>query len=259
MVHGDLGSLGQSPSGLTRATIDTEFVDPLRARMAFPRERRFALIPAAGSGMRAGLSIPKQYEVIAGRPMIDWTLDAFRRSRLVDKTYVILSRDDARFTFASDAIVPMYVGGKTRRDSVLAGLDAIAPTTDARDWILVHDAARPGLDVALLDHTIERLAQDEVGGLLALPIADTLKRSTDDERVEATIARAMLWAAQTPQMFRYGALCNALRASPNATDEASAIEAAGLKPKLVLGELSNFKVTFRSDFEVAATLLAARP
>jgi 2-C-methyl-D-erythritol 4-phosphate cytidylyltransferase len=138
-------------------------------------------------------------------------------------------------------------------NGLLAARDAIS----GDDWVLVHDAARPCLSAAAIDRLIREVGEDEAGGLLAVPVADTLKRSDGDDRVTATERREGLWQAQTPQMFRYGFLVEALRrAGPAAiTDEAGAIEKMGLKPKLVMGEPRNLKVTYPQDLELAAMIL----
>ncbi|HEU4621381.1 MAG TPA: 2-C-methyl-D-erythritol 4-phosphate cytidylyltransferase [Burkholderiaceae bacterium] len=214
--------------------------------------RCFALIPAAGKGSRVGAGRPKQYEQVAGRCVIDWTLDAFRACESIVATYVVLAPDDQSFTFHARNVVPLHVGGVSRRDSVLAGLNAIASDVKPDDWILVHDAARPGLTVDLLSRLIGELIDDAVGGLLAVPVPDTVKRMNDQRRVHETVPRDGLWLAQTPQMFRYELLKRALDALPNATDEASAVEALGLAPKLVQGSARNSKITYREDLELAA-------
>lgn len=226
--------------------------------------RFFALIPAAGDGSRMALDGPKQYAQIAGRAVIDWTLDAFRACAWIDATFVVLAPDDRAFAWASETVIPLYCGGASRRDSVLAGLDAIADRVGPDDWILVHDAARPGITTELLNGLIAECCGDAVGGLLALPVPDTLKRAlaTDDAsdppRARATVARDGLWAAQTPQMFRHALLVRALRSAEQVTDEASAVEALGLQPRLVRGSPCNLKLTYRDDLALAAALLALR-
>jgi 2-C-methyl-D-erythritol 4-phosphate cytidylyltransferase len=126
---------------------------------------------------------------------------------------------------------------------------------DDDDWVLAHDAARPGLSHALIDKLINGLQDDAIGGLLAVPVVDTLKRADADGRIDHTVARDHLWAAQTPQMFRYGLLRHALEQSTTVTDEASAIEALGLKPKLIEGDARNFKVTLPHDVALAELYL----
>lgn len=147
-----------------------------------------------------------------------------------------------------------HCGGETRAQTVLNGLECL--TAHDKDWILVHDAARPGLNSTLLERLLQSLAEDPVGGLLALPVADTLKQATPDQRVTCTRPRTSMWQAQTPQMFRYGLLKQALRMATEApTDEAQAIEALGLQPKLVLGSHSNFKVTYPEDMHLMSIFL----
>jgi 2-C-methyl-D-erythritol 4-phosphate cytidylyltransferase len=152
-----------------------------------------------------------------------------------------------------------YCGGDTRAASVLNGLVAIEAEAGEDDWILVHDAARPCLSPALLASMLDALQGDEVGGLLAIPMADTLKRADGDQRVAQTEPRDQLWLAQTPQMFRYGLLKRALQAANGApTDEAQAVEALGLKPKLVRGESANLKVTYPQDLLLAQAILQGK-
>ena len=221
-------------------------------------DRCFALVPAAGSGSRAGQAIPKQYVPLAGQPVLAHTLAALRAVPALDATLVVIAPDDAHF----DALFPGQLharcGGATRAASVLAGLAALRMHGAAdTDWVLVHDAARCLLRPAWVDALITACREDAVGGLLATPVADTLKRG--DGRVEATVPRAGLWAAQTPQMFRLGLLERALRTAGDAvTDEASALEHLGLQPRLVRAPLENFKVTLPEDFALAEVLLRNR-
>lgn len=221
--------------------------------------RYFALIPAAGVGARMGEKIPKQYVPIAGKPMLRRVLDTFSIAESVTHTFVVVSQDDAYIdtTLPVDCshLTVLRVGGETRHQSVLNGLHAIRSQVDDDDWILVHDAARPGLTITLIDALIYNLQDDEVGGLLAVPVVDTLKRSGSGGRVEQTVVRDHLWAAQTPQMFRYGLLRRALEQAASVTDEASAIEALGLRPKLVEGNPRNFKVTLPHDVALAELYL----
>jgi len=149
-------------------------------------------------------------------------------------------------------------GGATRAESVTNGLQAAAMVASDDDWVLVHDAARPCISPAMLDALFDELANDPVGGILAVPVADTLKRADVEQRVAATEPRDGLWQAQTPQMFRYGLLCDALQKCSNVTDEAGAVEALGLKPKLVRGDATNLKVTYPADLALAAMILRAR-
>ena len=186
----------------------------------------------------------------------------------VQSVFVVLASTDALFArqdwsaFAG-RLEPLYCGGASRRDSVYNGLVATSGALDADDWVLVHDAARPCLAAQDLYHLIRECESDAIGGLLALPAADTVKQAAKDEggvvRVGATLDRSQLWLAQTPQMFRAGLLAQALQGAPaGVTDEASAIEALGLKPRLVAGSRDNLKVTYPEDFAVAESILSKR-
>jgi 2-C-methyl-D-erythritol 4-phosphate cytidylyltransferase/2-C-methyl-D-erythritol 2,4-cyclodiphosphate synthase len=230
-----------------------------------PAPRLFALVPCAGSGSRAGTEGPKQYRPIAGRAMVAHTLAALAAVPRLAATLVVLAPDDAQF----EAAVPGFVGergwvarvgGATRAASVAAGLAELARRgASDGDWVLVHDAARCLLRPEWVDALIDACLGHDVGGLLAQPVADTLKQADETGRVAATVDRAGKWAAQTPQMFRLGLLRRALAAAGDAvTDEASAVEALGLAPRLVAAPLENFKVTWPADFALAERLLASR-
>ncbi len=225
-------------------------------------ERCYALVPAAGSGSRSGQAIPKQYVELAGRPLIAHTLAALRAVDAIAQTLVVLAPDDERFAGACAGFDGWTAdcGGATRAASVLAGLGALRERGVAdRDWVLVHDAARCLIRPAWVQQLIDACRDDVVGGLLALPVADTLKRSDGEQRVGATLDRAGAWAAQTPQMFRLGLLEKALREAGDAvTDEASAIEHLGLRPRLVRAPLENFKLTLAEDFALAELILQGR-
>ncbi len=176
----------------------------------------------------------------------------------ISTVFVVLAPDDTLFhtydwSRFGDKLQPLYCGGQMRSDTVLNGL--IASELEPDDWVLVHDAARPCLTQAHLSKLIEELRDDAVGGILAVPVADTLKRADELGRIARTEERAGLWQAQTPQMFRAGLLAQALQAAPRLTDEASAIEALGFKPKLVSSEPTNFKVTYPQDLLLAELLL----
>jgi 2-C-methyl-D-erythritol 4-phosphate cytidylyltransferase len=224
--------------------------------------RHFALIPAAGVGARMGSSSPKQYVMIAGKPMLLHVLDTFAASPLIQHTFVVVSAEDqyirdimAGAPHLAERVTVIFNGGATRHVSVLKGMRVLSDYADADDWVLVHDAARPGLTTELIEHLIDALREDTVGGLLALPMVDTLKRGAGDKRVQATVPRSGLWAAQTPQMFRYAMLRRALETVDDVTDESSAIEALGLQPKLVEGSPRNFKVTLPQDVPLAEMYL----
>lgn len=222
----------------------------------------YALIPCAGVGARAGAAGPKQYEPLAGRPMVAHTLAALAAVPRIAATLVVLAPDDAAFETLVPARPGLWLarcGGATRAATVRAGLAALRlhGAGDA-DWVLVHDAARCLLQPAQVERLLDACSDDAVGGLLALPLADTLKQGADG-RVAATVDRAGKWAAQTPQMFRLALLERALDAAgPGVTDESSAVEALGLAPRLVEGSLDNFKITWPADFALAATLLESR-
>ena len=223
--------------------------------------KNYVLIPAAGSGSRMGAELPKQYLPLLGKPMIHHTLSVFSAHPEVDRVYVVLNPDDALWPgFDHARVEVLHCGGSTRAASVLNGLNGLAGRVADDDWVLVHDAARPCLAREDLDALLHAVAEDAVGGLLAVPVADTLKRADQDNRVAATEPREGLWQAQTPQMFRYSVLRQALEISSgnSPTDEAQAIERMGLAPKLVLGSRNNLKVTFSEDLEMAGMILQAR-
>ncbi|MSP99328.1 MAG: 2-C-methyl-D-erythritol 4-phosphate cytidylyltransferase [Methylotenera sp.] len=222
--------------------------------------RFHVIIPAAGSGSRMGADAPKQYLSLNGKSLIQHVIKVFDQASKINSMHIILSEGDAYWRNAylnlSHKAQVHYCGGDTRSTTVLNGLQAIESQVGADDWILVHDAARPGLSNLLLSQLLTTLENDAVGGLLALPLADTLKRADDAQRVAATLPRADLWQAQTPQMFRYATLKKALTGfNGTPTDEAEAIEALGLKPKLVAGELRNLKVTYPQDLAILSALL----
>lgn len=233
--------------------------DELMMSMAF-----FALIPAAGAGARAGSAVPKQYAPLCGKPMLLHTVAAFAAVPALAGIHLVVSPEDEWLetlgevttlaaSAAADPVSPTLhihrVGGATRAQSVLNGLGAIQ--AQPQDWVLVHDAARPCITPAMIEGVIAALEDDEVGGLLALPVPDTVKRASGDGRVAETISREGLWLAQTPQMFRYGVLRESLQRFPDVTDEAGAIERMGLMPKLVPGHARNIKVTYPADFALA--------
>jgi 2-C-methyl-D-erythritol 4-phosphate cytidylyltransferase len=225
--------------------------------------RHFALVPAAGSGARFGSEVPKQYLELVGRPLIFHTLAALCRCERVDQVWVVLSPGDewwGSYDWAGlgGKLHAIFCGGATRAESVSNGLAALADVLAGDDWVLVHDAARPCLSQEMLSSLCDELADDPVGGLLAVPVADTLKRADAEQRVSATESRDGLWQAQTPQMFRYALLRKALGENLAVTDEASAIEAAGHKPRLVRADASNLKVTFPADLYLAELILRGR-
>jgi 2-C-methyl-D-erythritol 4-phosphate cytidylyltransferase len=228
--------------------------------------RCFALIPAAGAGARMNAELPKQYLALAGKPMLAHAMLALSASPSIEHVYVVVSPDDRHIDAALESVglpparvTVLRVGGLSRQASVLNGLQAMSLKANEADWVLVHDAARPGLTPAMVDRLVIALRDDAVGGLLALPIVDTLKKADEAGRVIATVARQQMWAAQTPQMFRYGllvhALASAVHSGVEVTDEASAVEALGMQPRLIEGSSRNFKVTLPQDVALAELYL----
>ncbi len=243
--------------------------------------RCFALVPCAGVGLRAQAGGPKQYAALAGRTVVAHTLAALAAVPRIHQTLVVLSPEDNAFEVHAPGFAGWVArtGGATRADSVAAGLHALrARGASDEDWVLVHDAARCLLQPAWVNRLIDACLDDAVGGLLALPLADTLKAAAMPDgtpsttagggaaRVASTLDRSAKWLAQTPQMFRLGLLQRALQAGAeggvNITDEASAIEALDelprLAPRLVPGDLENFKLTWPADFALAERLLRTR-
>ena len=225
--------------------------------------RHYAIVPAAGSGSRFGAEKPKQYLDLLGRPLIFHTLKALTACPDIERVWVVLAPDDplwprTDWSELGAKLETVRCGGATRAESVSNGLQAAAMVAADDDWVLVHDAARPCLSPAMLDALFADLANDPVGGILAVPVADTLKRADAEQRVAVTEPRDGLWQAQTPQMFRYGLLCDALQQCRDVTDEAGAVEALGLRPKLVRGDATNLKVTYPADLPLAAMILRAR-
>ncbi len=225
--------------------------------------RCWAVVPAAGVGSRMASDTPKQYLVIGGKTLLEHSVLSLLQSSSVAKVVVALHADDtgaATLPVMSDPKVRAVTGGAQRSDSVLAGLNELqALGAGADDWVLVHDAARPGLRTALVEQLITRVASSNVGGILALPITDTVKQDDGQGCVKATLDRSSLWRAQTPQMFRLGELMAALEAAAKdaveVTDEAAAMERAGHPVQLINGEPGNLKVTKPADLALAAFYL----
>jgi 2-C-methyl-D-erythritol 4-phosphate cytidylyltransferase/2-C-methyl-D-erythritol 2,4-cyclodiphosphate synthase len=306
---------GNAPGRNDAATADTqrrgEAARQWRAAAqgAASGRRCWAVVPAAGVGARVGAAVPKQYLPLAGRSVLEWSVAPLLAAGWIERVVVVVAPGDehsARLRGLDPRLDVRPVGGAERRDSVLAGIESLGSDVHDDDWVLVHDAARPGLTLAALERLRDALVDHPVGGLLALPVADTVKRavsrSTQSMRlagastdvpvdpnaanaanaanapnasnasnasnapnvsnvsnaslVTATVPRDGLWLAQTPQMFRAGELRAALRACPQVTDEASAIEMAGATPLLVPGERRNFKITTSEDLDMMAALLA---
>lgn len=226
-----------------------------------PPAQFFALVPCAGSGSRAGEGLPKQYRQVGGSALVLHCLAAFAQVPRIARSLVVVAPGDDFFADYQGplALSVAAVGGSTRAASVRNGLGRLlADGAHSDDWVLVHDAARCLITAQLIERLMDACINDPVGGLLAVPLPDTLK-SEHLGRVAATIDRQHKWLAQTPQMFRIGALAQALDAAGNAvTDEASAMELAGNQPLLVPGDALNFKVTYAEDFALAHTVLTAR-
>lgn len=228
----------------------TETVNPVRY---------WAVVPAAGTGRRMNVDIPKQYLEINGKPLMVHTLERLLDFPRLEKIVVVLDQDDEHYPaieLLRDPRIRLANGGSQRSQSVLNGLRVLMDMADINDWVLVHDVARPCIRRADLDWLVEQLSGHPVGGLLATPVTDTIKRTDVDGTVLKTVARQGLWHALTPQMFRLGVLHDALTAAIvnelPVTDEASAIEHSGLHPVLVEGHADNIKVTRGSDLALAS-------
>jgi 2-C-methyl-D-erythritol 4-phosphate cytidylyltransferase len=225
--------------------------------------KTFALVPAAGQGTRMGDALPKQYLPVAGRPMMFHSLEALAAVGRIDHVIAILSPLDRHWgahdwSAFPDKIEAIFAGGASRGQSVARALEVLEARVAPDDWILVHDAARPCLATELVEQFLDEVGDDPVGGLLAMPLADTLKRAQESMRVGETVPREGLWRAQTPQMFRYATLRRGLAKSPDATDESQAVESVGQMPRIVQGENANLKVTFAEDLPLAEMILSRR-
>ena len=239
--------------------------------------RYWCVVPAAGVGKRMGSDIPKQYLPLGNSTVIQQTLVKLRKIRQLEAVVLCLSSGDEWWASLSDNLsdkhnldndppVIIAAGGKERSDSVLNGLKALTGKASENDWVLVHDVARPCVRVDDIRTLIERASQHNVGGLLGMPVRDTMKRATvigvdgvDGVEVQRTVCRDNLWHALTPQMFRYGdlmhAMTDALNANAPITDEASALERLGKQPLLVEGHPDNIKITHPEDLALAALFL----
>ena len=223
------------------------------------KAKHWALIPAAGVGRRMGTDIPKQYLPLGGKTVLEHSLDALTAHPAIDGLVLVLGAEDPRAALFPDQIqgkpLMLATGGEERSDSVSSGLERLAGEADDQDWVLVHDAARPCLRQEDLDRLIETLREHPVGGLLAVPVRDTMKRADAGNQVRETVDRDGLWHALTPQMFRLGPLRQALQAAREqglpVTDDASAMERAGQRPLLVEGHGDNLKITRPGDLALA--------
>ncbi len=223
----------------------------------------WAIVPAAGVGSRMQREVPKQYLSVAGKTVIEHTLERLLECEQLEGIVVCLSPSDGRFpelAIAQRSAIETTLGGDTRAQSVLNGLAAIEGQVSEDDWVLVHDAARPCISSASIAHLLHQTKEDKVGGILALPAKDTLKQALADQAVVSqTLDRSLVWQAQTPQMFRYGLLADSLRRALDLnveiTDEASALEWAGHRVKLIEGSARNIKITTPDDLALAEFLL----
>lgn len=219
------------------------------------------LIPSAGRGTRMQSTLPKQYLSLLGAPLLRHVIQRFESCEEIASITIVIATDDQDWQPSllegCQKTQVMPCGGTTRAESVLNGLNALRDLVKPADWILVHDAARPGIDHVMLQRLINTVGASDTGGILALPLADTLKRADEQGHITETIPREHLWQAQTPQMFRYADLHNALNTylTRQPTDEAQAMEWMGKRPKLVLGNLKNMKVTYPDDLQVVAALM----
>lgn len=228
-------------------------------------DKLWAVVPAAGAGRRMSTNIPKQYLRLGEKTVLEHTLDTLLACPQLAGVVVVLSADDGYWPGLRDryfnARLEVVTGGAERCHSVLNGLVHLAGRANADDWVLVHDAARPCVQLSDIEKLIETLAATTDGGLLGVPVADTMKQVDGNDRVTATVARDGLWHAYTPQMFRLGRLQTALQYAIDndllVTDEASAMELAGYLPRMVQGQRDNIKITVPSDLELAAFYLQA--
>lgn len=224
----------------------------------------FALVPAAGQGTRIGDPMPKQYLPLAGKPMLFHSLETLASVARIRAVVAILSPLDRHWGEHDWSAIPekieaVFTGGTSRADSVTNALKHLGDRVAKDDWVLVHDAARPCITKSLVEQFLDETESDPVGGLLAMPVADTLKRAEETLRVAETVPRERLWRAQTPQMFRSELLARGLQRKPDATDESQAVEhLLGYAPKLVQGENTNIKVTFAEDLDLAEMILLRR-
>ena len=222
----------------------------------------WAVVPAAGVGKRMQADRPKQYLEIAGRPLIEYAITQLMANPHIEGVVVAISADDEYWPALEIALdKPLWVveGGVERCHSVLNALQELATRANEEDWVLVHDAARPCVRAEDITHLITQLMNDDIGGLLAVPVRDTMKRAGTNQRVIATEERKGLWHALTPQMFRFGKLRHALEQAIEdeslVTDEASAMELAEYEPLLVEGHADNIKVTRPEDLALATFYL----
>lgn len=230
-----------------------------------PTTPHWIIVPAAGSGSRMLDTKPKQYMKVHHKTLLEHTLLRLLRTPGLQGIVVLVSPSDdywRSLQILKDSKIEVREGGRERCDSVLNGLRALQGRVSADDWVLVHDAARPCVDLADIEKLLRQLKNHRVGGILGAPVSDTIKRVDADGSIEQTVERRQLWRAFTPQMFRFEllfkALSSALEQGQIITDEASAVEAAGYAPIMIEGRSDNIKVTCREDLPLAELLLARR-
>lgn len=222
-----------------------------------------ALIPAAGQGARFGGSVLKQYLSIAGKPVLSHAIDAVNLYPEISGITVVLGAEDNMFGKLIDAEsigLNTVMGGASRAESVMNGLNSIRRSHPESKWVLVHDAVRPCLPRSCLSSLLDKGLKCPDGAILAIPVQDTLKQANDSGRISRTIDRRQLWAAQTPQLFPLerlaGALESTLHAGDAPTDEAGAMERSGARPLLVMGSPANIKITVPDDVAIAEAWFA---
>lgn len=222
----------------------------------------WAVVPAAGKGVRMGIETPKQYLMLAGKPVVHHTLEVLVGHAQIAGVVIVTAADDAYWSSCGSSMqtkLRVATGGAKRCHSVLAGLNKLSGIANDDDWVLVHDAARPCLRAGDIDYLIEELRSSATGGILAFPVSDTLKRCNVANEIQGTVDRTQLWCAMTPQMFRIGTLRMAINATLDkgvfVTDEAQAIEAIGGTPRVVKGHADNIKITHPSDLVLAEIFL----
>jgi 2-C-methyl-D-erythritol 4-phosphate cytidylyltransferase len=220
-----------------------------------------AIVPAGGSGARFGAVLPKQYVTIAGATVIEHSLKALLSAKGVEHVYLVVQSDDqhaesilSQFALAQSVSL-LRCAGETRAQTVVNALHEIRKLVNRDAWVLVHDAARPCVTPMHVEMLMHVAGGESVGGLLALPLTDSLKRASPTGESVESLPREGIWRAQTPQMFRYETLLHALQSSPDVTDESQAIEALGLNPVLVHGDPRNIKITIAEDAEMAELFL----
>ena len=225
-------------------------------------QKYWVIVPSAGIGARMQSDTPKQYLPLNGKPILSHVIDTFSAMSEIEKVVVALHAKDhwwPTLSLSHSQKVLTVIGGEKRVHSVLLGLSFLNDYASDDDWVLVHDAARPCVTADAVRRLIKEVGDHAVGGLLGLPVVDTLKQVSQQGDVQKTVSRDGLWRAQTPQMFRYGLLKqsieNALKDKQIITDEASAVEYADLQPKMVLGNVQNIKITFPEDIAIAQQFL----